>query len=50
MIPNIPTDHSQSACTDVQTRYFVDDAYDAEIDADWWLDLGRVDFPTAPAL
>jgi hypothetical protein len=50
MIPNTPADHSPTTGTDVQPRYFLDDAFDAGTDADWWLDLGRVDLPASPAV
>lgn len=50
MIPTTPADHTQPAGTDVQPRFFLDDAYDAGTDADWWLDLGRVDIPAPPAM
>lgn len=50
MLTNTPADHTQPAGTDVQSRYFLDEAFDAGTDADWWLDLGRVDLPAVPAL
>ena len=49
MIPTAPDDHMQhNTADDAGPRFFLDDVYDAGIDADWWLDLGCVDLPTAP--
>jgi hypothetical protein len=51
MIPTAPTDHNQPIhADDSRPRFFLDDAYDANTDGDWWLDLGAVDLPTAPAV
>lgn len=51
MIPTVPTDHTQpTPADDCRPRFFLDDTYDADTDGDWWLDLGRVDLPTAPAV
>ncbi len=48
MIPTIPSDAFQPAPTDdTRPRFFLDDAFDASADGDWWLDLGAVDLPTA---
>ena len=52
MIPTSPAaDHVQpAAADDTRPRFFLDDAFDADADGDWWLDLGRVDLPAAPAV
>ena len=51
MIPTVPTDHSQhTSADDSRPRFFLDDAFDAGTDGDWWLDLGGVALPTAPAV
>ena len=51
MIPTAPIDSTpHTTADDGRPRFFLDDAYDADTDADWWLDLGRVDLPTAPAV
>ena len=51
MIPTVPTDQTQlNTADDSRPRFFLDDAFDANIDADWWLDLGRVDLPPAPTV
>ena len=50
MIPTAPDDHAQFDTADDRPRFFLDDAYDAGTDSDWWLDLGRVDLPTAPTV
>ena len=51
MIPTVPNDHTQfDTADDSRPRFFLDDTYDDGTDADWWLDLGRVDLPTAPAV
>jgi hypothetical protein len=48
MIPTIPTSVSpQPAADDTRQRFFLDDAFDAAADGDWWLDLGAVVVPTA---
>jgi hypothetical protein len=51
MIPNASnSDHvPQPVSDDVRPRFFLDDDFDASTDADWWLDLGRVDLPGVPA-
>jgi hypothetical protein len=44
----IPTanDHFQlTPADDTKPRFFLDDAYNADLDGDWWLDLGGVDLP-----
>ncbi len=51
MIPTAPTDHTPlHAADDTRPRFFLDDTFDTDIDADWWLDLGRVDVPPVPAV
>ncbi len=51
MIPISPTDHNPTTPADAsQPRFFLDAAFDANTDGDWWLDLGSVDLPTAPAV
>jgi hypothetical protein len=52
MIPTAPTDQFPSAPADGgYPRFFLDATYDASADdGDWWLDLGRVDLPGAPAV
>jgi hypothetical protein len=51
MIPTVPADYSQPVHADAsQPRFFLDAAYDANLDSDWWLDLGGVDLPLAPAV
>lgn len=51
MIPTIPADHNHSThADDSRPRFFLDDAYDANTDGDWWLDLGGVALPAAPAV
>jgi hypothetical protein len=49
MIPTSPTDQTPLHTPDDTLRFFLDDALDST-DADWWLDLGRVDLPTAPTV
>jgi hypothetical protein len=45
------TDHVQpTTADDTRPRFFLDDAYDANTDGDWWLDLGRVDLPVVPGV
>ncbi len=47
MIPTAPTDLNQTTYANPsQPRFFLNDAYDANTDGDWWLDLGSVDLPT----
>jgi hypothetical protein len=50
MIPHtMNTDHlPQPVADDTSPRFFLDDAFDAGTDADWWLDLGCVDLPAVP--
>jgi hypothetical protein len=50
MIPTASTDQTQLNTTDDSPRFFLDDTYDANLDSDWWLDLGRIDLPTAPGV
>jgi hypothetical protein len=51
MIPTVPTNQTQLQNADTcPLRFFLDDAFDAGTDGDWWLDLGRVDLPTAPTV
>ena len=51
MIPTLPTDYTQlGSADDGRPRYFLDDTIDDTLDGDWWLDLGRVDLPPAPAV
>ncbi len=51
MIPTIPADHNHPThADDSRPRFFLDDAFDANTDGDWWLDLGGVALPTAPAV
>ena len=51
MIPTVTTDHGQhTPADDSRPRFFLDDAFDANPDGDWWLDLGVVALPTAPAV
>lgn len=48
MIPTLPTSACpQPAADDTRPRFFLDDAFDAAADSDWWLDLGAVDLPVA---
>ena len=52
MIPT-PTnsDHTpQTGADDSRPRFFLDDDFDATTDGEWWLDLGRVDLPSIPAV
>ena len=49
MFPWIPADQIRTTPADEPPRFFLDDTYDSSVDADWWLDLGRVDLPSAPA-
>jgi hypothetical protein len=49
MIPTTPTDHDQAIHADDNgPRFFLNDAFDATTDGDWWLDLGHIDLPAAP--
>ena len=51
MIPTVTTDHGQhTPADDSRPRFFLDDAFDANTDGDWWLDLGGVALPAAPAV
>lgn len=51
MIPTFSTDHTQSTPTDdINPRFFLDDAFNTDLDSDWWLDLGCVDLPAAPSV
>ena len=51
MIPTVPSDYSQDpSADDCRPRFFLDDAFDAGTDGDWWLDLGGVALPTAPTV
>jgi hypothetical protein len=52
MIPTAPAPDQlpAPAADDVRPRFFLDDAFDSDTDADWWLDLGRVDLPAVPAV
>jgi hypothetical protein len=51
MIPTAPADHTQlNSADDSRPRFFLDASFDANADGDWWLDLGAVDLPAAPAV
>ncbi len=51
MIPTVPNDSSKpTPADDSRPRFFLDDAFDANPDGDWWLDLGSVDLPTIPTV
>lgn len=51
MIPTAPnTDYTQPTADDTHPRFFLDDAFDADADGDWWLDLGCVAVPGVPAV
>lgn len=38
-----------TAPDDTTPRFFIDDAFDASADGDWWLDLGHIDLPNGVA-
>lgn len=51
MIPTVPSDHVPHPPTDAPgAPIFLDDAYNAGADGDWWLDLGAVDLPQSCAV